>query len=76
MNTMIAVDAARLDRLEDEIRQLRESLKGATVKPRSEWVRIEDAAEEMGCSEATIRRKIRTGELEAKGAGKTRRVRL
>lgn len=48
----------------------------AEIQPRAEWLTIADAAAQSGVSEDTIRRKVRAGEIEAKGSGKLRRVRL
>jgi len=75
-NMLIAIDASRIERLEDELRKLRAALDGATIKPRPEWIKISEAAEALGVSTDTIRRKVASGEIDAKGSGKTRRVRL
>ena len=74
--TLIAIDAARLDRLERRIEELSASLRGATVTPRPEWMSVRAAAEHLSVSPDTIRRRIVSGELEAKGNGKMRRVRI
>ncbi|RMF12095.1 MAG: DNA-binding protein [Alphaproteobacteria bacterium] len=46
------------------------------IAPQPEWVTIPEAARQLGVSPDTIRRRIRTGELKARGRGKTRQVRL
>jgi Helix-turn-helix domain len=74
--TLIAVDANRLDRLEQQMAALTAALHGATVIPRPEWVRVSRAAELLNVSPSTIRRQINLGQLEAKGNGKARRVRV
>jgi len=74
--SLIAVDPERLDRLEAELRALREQLQGATIVPRPEWLTVAQAADALNVSGETIRRRIASGELEAKGSGKTRRVRF
>ena len=76
MVTMIAVDETEFRALISEVRALRERLDGATITPRPEWLTIAQAAEALGVSRDTIRRRINSGELEARGSGKTRRVRL
>lgn len=71
---MVASDA--IEKLTNEIRDLRAEIQGATITPRDEWVSISEAARMMGCSTSTIRRRIDSGELQAKGRDKLRRVRL
>jgi excisionase family DNA binding protein len=64
------------ERLENEVRQLREAVKGATITPAPEWVSIREAAERKGCHPDTIRRRIDAGELKARGSGRLREVYL
>ncbi|MCA0922199.1 helix-turn-helix domain-containing protein [Pseudooceanicola nanhaiensis] len=59
-----------------EVRALRDAVERATITPMPEWVTIPQAAATLGCSVPTIRRRIDSGELEAKGNGKLRRVRV
>lgn len=73
---LIAVDAEALGRIEAVLAEIKALLSRATVTPAPEWVGISEAAAMRGCSASTIRRMIDRGELEAKGAGKARRVRL
>ena len=46
------------------------------VSPPREWVTIQEAAEMNGVTTATIRNWIKAGQLEAKGRGKARRVKV
>lgn len=73
---LIAVDAEALSRIEADLAEIKALLKGATIQPAPEWVSISHAARIMQVSEETIRRWIRTGRLEAKGANKARRVKV
>ena len=76
MATMIAVDETEFRELVAEVRALRDELRGVTIMARPEWLTIPQAADALNVSASTIRRKIRTGEIEAKGEGKSRMVRL
>ena len=62
--------------LHSELRAIREMLEGATIIPAPEWVSVSDAAAHFGVHVSTIQRKIERGELEARGSGKTRRVKV
>ncbi|MBT3139726.1 helix-turn-helix domain-containing protein [Falsiruegeria litorea] len=73
---LIAVDANALDQVLDRLASLEQKLASVTVTQNSEWLSIPKAAAQLGCSESTIRRKIDSGELSAKGSGKSRRVKL
>ena len=70
------IDIAALDRLEKRMEAMQRLLERSTVIPRPEWVSISEAAAFKKCSASTIRRMIDAGELEARGAGKARRVKL
>ena len=74
--TLIAVDETRLDRIEAQQKAILEALRGAKVQPAPEWVSIAEARAILGVSSSTIYRKIDEGEIEAKGRGKTRKVRI
>jgi excisionase family DNA binding protein len=66
-------DVARvLDRLD----ALERRLAAVTMQARDEWLSVSEAAAQCGVSESTIRRRIAAGDLQAKGSGKMRRVRL
>jgi len=73
--TLIAVDAAALEAVTAELRALRAEV-AALREPPNEWLTIQQAAARLECSADTIRRRIASGEIEARGSGKTRRVRL
>lgn len=72
--TLVPVD--RIDRLEAQIDKLLRIVERSTVTPAPEWVSVSEAARIEGCSATTIRRMVDAGKLEARGAGKARRVRL
>lgn len=66
-------DVARvLDRLD----AIERRLTAVAMQPQDEWLAVPEAAARCGVSESTIRRRIASGSLEAKGSGKMRRVRL
>jgi excisionase family DNA binding protein len=73
--TLIAVDPAALEAVTAELRALRAEV-AALREPQDEWLTIQQAAARLECSADTIRRRIASGEIEARGSGKTRRVRL
>jgi len=62
--------------LSRKIDALRQDLQGATIIPAPEWVCIKEAARRKGVTEDTVRRWIRDGQIEARGAGRLREVRL
>lgn len=70
---MIATKAD-LDRVESILLDLKRQLD--TLAPPQEWFGIDQAAEKLNVSASTIRRRINCGQLEARGIGKTRQVRL
>ncbi|WP_243612965.1 helix-turn-helix transcriptional regulator [Shimia aestuarii] len=74
--TLIAVDEDRLDRIEAQQKAILAALQGARVQPAPEWVSITEAKAILGVSKSTIYRKIEDGEIEVKGRGKTRKVRI
>lgn len=65
-----------LDLLRAEIAALRAEIRGATITPVPQWVTVREAAERLGCTTRTIQRKADAGEIEARGSGKSRMVRL
>lgn len=73
---MAEIEIPELKQMMAELRTIRQMLEGATVTPAPQWMTIGAACETLGVSRATIHRKIAAGELEAKGSGKTRMVRL
>lgn len=76
MTQMIAIDARALDALKADIAELKAMLRHSQIQPAPEWASISEAARILGCSADTIRRRVASGEMEAQGAGKARRVRL
>lgn len=62
--------------LKDLMLQMLDKMDGATIKPAPEWLRIPDAAKALGCSTDTIRRRINSGEMKARGSGRLREVRV
>lgn len=73
---LIAVDADTFQELVNEVRRLSDALEGATIQRPPEWCNAPEAARRLGVSTATIRRKAGTGEIEARGSGKTRQFRV
>ena len=76
MTLMIAVDAEKLDQLLERVAGIERRLQHVDLAAREEWLAISEAARILCCDPSTIRRKIASGELRAKGNGKSRRVRL
>ena len=72
--SFVLVPTERLNALEQKLDRLFKAVEGATITPKPEWVSIPDAVVALKVSRHTIYRKIGTGELKAKGSGKTRRV--
>ena len=73
---MMIATAADVRALSDEVRALRDMLAGAMIVPPPEWLPLKQAAEAMGVSVDTVRRRIDAGVLEAQGSGKLRRVKV
>jgi hypothetical protein len=73
---LIAVDVTALDALVKKVDRLEQLLHGGKFQPKQDWVSIQEAALILECCPSTIRRKINLGEIQAKGSGKSRRVRL
>lgn len=70
------VPVEHLTALTAEVRALRQAIDGATIKPAPEWLSISKAAAALGVSTATVRRRIETGEMKARGSGKLREVKV
>lgn len=70
------IDVSALDDMRQEIAALRRAIESATIKPAPEWVSVSEAASLRGCSASTISRLIASGRMEAKGAGKSRLVKV
>jgi excisionase family DNA binding protein len=72
----VLIDAETLATLQQHLARIEAKIDGATITPAPVWCGITDAARRLGVSPSTIRRKAAMGELEARGTGKTRQVRL
>lgn len=70
--TLIAVGPERLERLERMVADVLARL----PEQRAEWVSLREAARRYGCSTDTIRRRIAAGQLESRGTGKLREVKV
>lgn len=55
---------------------VRSELAGATVTPQPEWLTMTQMCDMIGCSPDTVRRRVKCGEIEAKGTGKARLYRV
>ncbi|TNJ41959.1 hypothetical protein [Phaeobacter sp. B1627] len=60
----IAVDAAALESLQAELREIKRILQASHVTPPAKWITVKAYAEKVGRSEATVRRWVRQGQLE------------
>jgi hypothetical protein len=78
MTQLVVIETDRLERIVSEAvaRAVSEALAGATITPRPEWVSIHEAAEARGVTPKTIKRWIDKGEIEARGEGRARMVRV
>lgn len=65
-----------VERLAKEVAALRALIEGARIVVSDEWMTVHEACDKLGVTRNTILRKISNGELEARGSGKTRQVRL
>lgn len=65
---------ADIDELRVMMQKVLENQSLSEMVPKPEWLTISEAASKLRVSESTIRRRIDQGDLEAKGAGKLRRV--
>jgi transposase-like protein len=73
---LIAVDADALSRVEAKLDALLQMLERSKTTPMPDWVSISEAARINEVSATTIRRWIDLGQIEARGAGKVRRVKV
>lgn len=72
----VLVPRSDLEHIKTTMQEVLAELKGSKIEPRPEWMSIAEAARHLGCSPDTVRRRINNGELEAKGRGKLRRVKV
>lgn len=73
---MVMIGTDDIAALRADIAALARKIEGATVQPLPEWCSVNDAARRLGVSTATIRRKVSIGQIEARGSGKTKLVRI
>lgn len=71
---LILVPAADLQHLIVRVESLARAIEASTITPAPKWLSIADAAQALKCDRSTIHRRIASGELEAKGSGRLRRV--
>ena len=69
---LIAVDANALDRLMQEVSELRDEIRQARIAPEPQWITEKECATKVGKSLDTVRRWIREGKLERNPAGLVR----
>lgn len=62
--------------IKSEISEIKILLARATIQQAPDWVPVREAARIKGVTTGTIRRKINSGELQAKGSGPSRLVKL
>ncbi len=73
---LIAVKEDALKSLIAEVRELKEEVRAARIKPEPQWIPINEYATRVGRSPITINRWIAQGRLEAKHEGAVRLVRV
>lgn len=67
----------RIDEVLAELKALRGLLIKQPAVHKDCWLRIDQMAEELNCSESTVRRRVETGEIEVKNlGGRIRRYRI
>ena len=72
----IAIDPDRLAAVEAKLDLLLARTERATITPAPRWVTVAEYADIRDCSDATVRRWIKNGVVEARGAGRRREVRV
>ena len=73
---MAKIDIPELAEMQAKLDYLTRLVERAVITGPPEWYSIPDAAKKLGRTEDTIRRQIREGHLEARGAGASRQVRI
>lgn len=68
LNLATAEDLARVEGKVDKLLSL--------VQPPPEWISVEEYMDRKNVSKSTVYRQIKAGELQARGIGKTREVKL
>jgi len=74
----MTIDVAIRAAVADAVAPLAEKIDalGRRVAPPPEWLTIREAAETLGVAESTVRRWAKDGQIEARGSGKARRVKV
>ena len=75
-STFALIPSDDLRALTEEVRELRAMIEGCRIVPAPRWVGLSEAAKAMDCSTATVRRRIARGQLQARGSGRGRQVRV
>lgn len=70
------VPAEEIHAIRQQLDTLVRLVEQSHIQRAPEWVTVQEAARNLDCSPDTIRRRVERGEMEAKGAGKARRVRM
>lgn len=66
---MIAVDAAELVALREEVAALRRSIEAVQMAPRPDWLSLDEYAAQVGRTSKTVRAWVRDGRLDTKREG-------
>lgn len=72
---MIAVDAAELAAIRQELSALRRSIEAVQMAPRPEWLGVDDYATLVGRTTKTVRAWVREGRLDTKREGSVLMIR-
>jgi hypothetical protein len=73
---LVVIDADTADRILRELAALHDKLDRLDVKPKPEWLSINDYAQHIGCHRKTVIRRIEAGRIEAKHVGGVRMVKV
>lgn len=73
---LVVIDADTADRILRELAAIRADLASRDIKPKPEWLPINDYARHIGCHRKTVIRRIEAGQIEAKHIGGVRMVKL
>ena len=76
MTQLIAINADALDAVLVRLERLENMLQGVTIQPKPEWVSVRDYAKQLNRCQKTVTRMIERGEMEARGSGHSRMVRV
>jgi hypothetical protein len=76
MQPLIAVDPARLDAVDAKLAALAGMVETLVAAQQREWLPVREYAAREGVHVRTITRRIDKGELQAKGSGRGRMVKV